>query len=246
MRINDTSLHDHDGRSIRRAIPGVIALLAGISLATPAMAQSDETDFSGFRVEALGGYDNTGVDFDDDAFGGGKQSQSGFLYGIAAGYDFQTGPMSFGIDVEFSDATSGDQFDLQGIAADGQAVAATANVDVGGDFYIGGRAGYVVSPGILLYLRGGYTHEKVDIDGSGTKAGTPFTFDDGIGLDGFRLGVGSEIKLTDMIFGRVEYRYSNYNNGNLSIGSNDVNLDAMFEDIDVVRHQGVVGVGIRF
>ena len=63
---------------------GATALaLAGTALATPASAQDE---FSGFRIEALAGYDNEGVDYDDDVFDGGKRDDDGFILG--AGWRF--------------------------------------------------------------------------------------------------------------------------------------------------------------
>ena len=67
----------------------IAALMAGI-LATPAFAQDDPAatitpapqSNSGFRVEALLGWDHTEI-LDDD--------QGGLLYGVGVAYDFQAG-----------------------------------------------------------------------------------------------------------------------------------------------------------
>jgi outer membrane immunogenic protein len=89
----------------------------------------------------------------------------------------------------------------------------------------------------MIYAKGGYTNAKFNAryaDATGT------VFTQGRTADGYRLGAGIEQKFN--LFGpsgfiKAEYRYSNYKN--LDVGANDVN-------IDVDRHQVVVGLGVRF
>jgi hypothetical protein len=65
-----------------------------VAFASLALAQDEPADvFNGFRLEAITVLENTGVDFDDDFHDGGKQSQTGWLYGVAAGHDFRIGRM---------------------------------------------------------------------------------------------------------------------------------------------------------
>jgi outer membrane immunogenic protein len=94
-------------------------LAAGVS--APAMAQTNSgtnaENFSGFRIEALGGYDNTSADNDGD-FSPGTQDRfddgsgeglEGFLYGIGAGYDMPVSDtIVFGIEGEITDSTAGE------------------------------------------------------------------------------------------------------------------------------------------
>ena len=224
----------------------VLAAAAG-----PAMAQ--DAQFSGFHVELITGYDDDGVDLDDNFFGGGKNSQSGFLYGGGIGYDFQSGFWVFGAETELTESTASKGIDLSGTRpanpiAGVPARPITTHVDfnAGGDYYIGGRVGYVVDPQVLLYAKVGYTHHKIEIAGRGSDNGVAFTYDEKVGLDGFRLGIGGEYQFTPQIFGRVEYRYSNYNNGNLDIRGANVSLDPLFKGIDVIRHQAAIAAGFRF
>lgn len=49
----------------------------------------------------------------------------------------------------------------------------------------------------------------------------------GDNLDGFRVGAGYQLGISDKIYGKVEYRYSNY-------------------EADFSRHQGMVGLGVKF
>ena len=52
-------------------------------------------------------------------------------------------------------------------------------------------------------------------------------------MEGFRVGAGAEFKLSNNMYLKGEYRYSNYGK-----------IDGY--DIDIDRHQVVAGVGIRF
>jgi len=57
-----------------------IAVLFATALAAPAFAQ-DAPPPSGFRIEAVGGYDLTKINGDT----------GGIVYGLGAGYDFRVG-----------------------------------------------------------------------------------------------------------------------------------------------------------
>ena len=230
---------------------GALAAIAAITGSSPAAAQ--DSTFTGFKIEAIIGYDNEGVDYDDDFFTGGKTSQSGFMYGAGVGYDYQFGTWVVGIEAELSDSSTSKERTFSAnrpsppvIPPIVTPVNVTVDTDTGGDFYIGGRAGFLVTPQTLLYVKGGYSNHRIAVDGTGTEGTTPFTFDDSIKVDGFRLGVGGEYQFNEMFYGKLEYRYTNYNNGELDIRGANVNLDPLFSGIDVVRHQGVVGVGVRF
>lgn len=87
--------------------------------------------------------------------------------------------------------------------------------DTGRDIAIVGRLGAKASPNILVYGLAGYTNLKIV---------------DGFKLDGFRVGLGAEVAVTENVFGKVEQRYSNY-----------PRLDGDFDGF-----QTVVGVGFRF
>jgi outer membrane immunogenic protein len=240
-------------RSAVRAGGLLVASCCVALAASPAAAQStDETPFGGFRLEVITGWDNAGVNY-DDTFEDGRNSQDGIMYGVGAGYDFQFGSAILGVEAELSDSTAGKTDSLAGSFQSpvvnpliSRNIAATVHTDAGGDFYIGVRAGYQVSPNMMIYAKGGYTHATIDIDGSGTLDGVPFTFDDGLGLDGMRLGVGGELTFSKHWYAKLEYRYSNYNNGDLDINGVDVDLDAAFGRMDVDRHQVVLGAGLRF
>lgn len=228
-----------------RLAQGTLAVLSAALWTNPASAQ-DTVDFSGFHLEALAGWDNTGVNFDDNVFDEGRTSQDGFFYGVAGGYDFQFGDLVAGAEIELSDSSAGKHDVISGTTPGGSAITSDVEVDVGNDFYIGLRGGGRVMPNLLLYGKAGYTHSSIQANGSGLEDEVPFSFDNDIDIDGFRIGAGAEYVFPGNIYGKVEYRYSNYNNGELDVAGPDPDLNTLFDKIDIDRHQVVVGVGYRF
>lgn len=185
------------------------ALLAAAGLASPALAQDDTSvaepiDFSGFKVEGLAGYDE------------------GLVYGLGAGYDYQTGRFVIGVEGEISDSTDKDCL-ATGTFAPGDRFCNFT----GRNIYAGGRIGFAVAPRTLLYGKVGYTNQRVTVD---YTAGTPATiasFRTSANLDGIRLGAGLEQKIGRNAYVKSEYRFSDYENGDS-------------------RHDGVIGIGFRF
>lgn len=152
------------------------AALLAAATATPAFGQV----FNGGNLVVVGGFDHA-------EFGG--ESGTGVMYGIGAGYDFQSGGAAFGIQLEASDATT-KNCDL-GIC-----------IRAGRDLYAGGRIGGVVNNNTLIYALAGYSNARVSVDGFG-----------GTNLDGIRGGLGVEHQPGNNWFFRFEGRYTNYEQG---------------------------------
>ena len=91
------------------------------------------------------------------------------------------------------------------------AEATAANVFDRDDLGVGARLGYVVNDNVLAYARGGYTN--LDL---GRRS-----------VDGLTVGGGLEVNVAGPVYGKVEYRYTDFEGG-------------------LGRHGGLVGVGIRF
>jgi len=180
----------------------LIAALAvsAAALAAPAMAQDADKAFNGAHIEALGGWDRVQ---------GEGQHDDGVLYGAGAGYDIRRGNAVFGIEGEVSDSTQ-----KENVGA--------LTEHASRDLYVGGRAGIVVGGNNLLYAKAGYTNARYAV--SGTDTGVDLAHGN---LNGARVGAGIEHQLSNNMFVKAEYRYSNYEQG-------------------VSRNQVVGGVGIRF
>lgn len=172
------------------------------AFASPAQAQDPvRPTFEGPRVEAVVGTD------------------SKLFYGGAIGYDMQRGRTVLGLEGELDlsnhkrcetlDITINDRLCVRGRR----------------DVYIGGRIGFAVAPGTLIYGKVGYTglRERVTYD-AGSASGS-FRYVDR--RDGVRVGAGIEQRIGDHAYVKGEYRYSNYERGDW-------------------KHDGVVGIGFRF
>ena len=221
------------------------ALVAGTA-ATPAFAQDagPNSPFTGFRVEGILGYDalksgdnnDDGVDTGEDE---GDESIEGALFGVGVGYDFDLGGVVAGIEGEFTESSGKQEADE---SLDG--VNFTSRVETGRDLYIGGRIGFRVAPTTLVYGKAGYTNTS--IEAGFRTADDRFEFD--TNADGWRLGAGIEQLFGPNAYGKLEYRYSNYNNLDFSddFDLGDLDAEDFDTDINLDRHQVVAAFGVRF
>lgn len=225
-----------------RKIAPLLAVIGTVA-ATPAVA-NDETDApSGPRIEAIFGYDR--IEFaveDTDEF---DASTEDITYGAVIGYDFSHGLISFGVEGEIATSGYGFQDSVTDELIEGSLVSGTLNIDSNPEYYLGARLGYG-SGHSLFYLKAGYVLSSVDIDLDGTVDGVPETLDADLDLEGLRLGIGFEYGLTDNFYVKTEYRYTDYTGGDIESGGESVDLAAALEDVDLTRHQVVVGAGLRF
>ena len=181
----------------------VLAATTAAIVSSPACAE-------GFRAEIHGGWDNASAD---------DQGESGIAYGIGLGYDLPVGERAtIGLDLS-ADLSSVDECETDVVLANDRAC-----LDAGRDLAAAIRVGYKVGDQGMLYALGGYTNARFKFAYT-TPGGV--TTSDGANLDGFRLGAGYQHGFGEKLYGKVEYRYSNYEN-------------------DVSRHQVLLGVGVNF
>lgn len=213
----------------------LIAAGSAVALAAPAAAQ-DQSTFSGFRLEALGGYDTSraGSDVDNDADEDFDDGIDGVAYGVGAGFDIDTGGVVLGVEGEWMESEASTQFDT-----DNATGIDFADVETGRDLYLGARVGAKVGDSALVYAKGGYTNATYNVLASDGVTDTETDVD----LDGWRAGAGVEVALGENFYIKGEYRYSNYGEGEVEAPSG---LESDRFDVDVDRHQGIVGVGVRF
>lgn len=143
----------------------------------------------------------------------------GFKGSVFGGYNWQTDNFVYGAEGELGyNGNKG-----------GDAVSASHS---GLEGSLRARLGYAVSPDILLYgTAGGAAQSFTVLDASGSDKKSMF---------GWTAGVGSDIKFTDNLFGRVEYRYTDY-------GSDDFNTP-LLGSRSVKSHDNRItfGVGMKF
>ena len=222
---------------MNKGIAILLAAAAGIAVSAPAAAQDADASFSGPWVAGVAGYDINKAGSEQLDAGEFEQDRNaeGLMYGAAVGYDFDLGGSVVGVEAELTDSqadsTYGDPFTTFGLGT----------VDAGRDIYVGARAGFKVTPSTLVYGKAGYTNARFNyIGGDGTT-----DYSQNLDTDGLRLGAGVEQKFGAMTFGKIEYRYSNYKEGEVDFEATGVTDSDRF-DIDTDRHQVVASVGIRF
>lgn len=217
---------------------GLALILAATSvgaIAAPAAAQ-DNSAFTGPRLEGLLGYDiarpgsSTDIDNNEDV----DQTIDGVTYGVGAGYDFAVGSVVLGVEGEYSRSEASTEFDTTGFTNFG-----VSNIDAGRDLYVGARAGFLVTPSTLVYAKGGYTNSTMDVLATDNTTDTRTN----VNLDGWRAGAGVEQAINENVFIKGEYRYSNYQEGEFD---SPTGVESDRFDVDLDRHQFVMGVGVRF
>ncbi len=113
---------------------------------------------------------------------------------------------AIGFDVQKGPAVFGVEGEVTGSTVE------DSGIHAGRDLYAGGRIGYVIGDTTMVYAKGGYTNARVSNIGN---------------FDGYRIGGGVEHSF-GRFFGKVEYRYSRYDDAGLN------------------RDQVVAGLGVRF
>lgn len=174
-------------------------LIASAFIAAPLLLASPAMAAGQGRVELRGGYDSIDLGEEDDGLND-FGTVKGVLYGLAAGYDFDLGSKAF-IGIEGSVEDSSGDFLI---------------VDAERDLGAAVRIGLKLGKHGRAYVGAGYSNFRVGAGelGSGNADGVR-------GLAGFEFG------LNDRFYGKVEYRYTNYEAG-------------------ISRHQGLAGLGLRF
>src|SRR5690606_29910427 len=93
------------------------------------------------------------------------------------------------------------------------------------------RLGYVVSPNILLYATAGGAAKDLEVsDGLVSDSNT---------MIGWTAGAGADMMVTERVFGRVEYRYTDF-------GSDTFATSLGGADVDDKDHRITFGLGMKF
>ena len=196
-----------------------LAIIGAGFAATPAMADDDNEAPGGFWIGALGGYE--GIDV-ESADGTATATADSAVYGINAGYDLSLGGAFVGVEGELSTSDGSTSFP-------GSFSGAREGLETNGQYYLGARAGFALTPGIAAYGKVGYT--ALDTTAF-TSSGSLSDLDEN--TDGIRYGAGVQIELPSALEARIEYRRSQYKD---------------LADVDqgeATTDQIVAGIGLRF
>ena len=124
-------------------------------------------------------------------------------YGAALGYDIQLNKLVIGVE------------------------ATAANVFEKADLGAAARLGYVLNENVLAFGRVGYTSLERPQTCTPRVGNTPAACRNTVNAEGLTVGGGLEVNVAGPVYGKVEYRYTDFD-GNLG------------------RHGGLVGIGLRF
>ena len=145
-------------------------------------------------------------------------STDGFMGGAFVGYNYQMDNFVLGAEGDIG---------YSGVEGDN----AGTNVKSGFEGSLRARLGYAVSPDILVYGTAGGAGKHFEVSNAvGEDSNTAF---------GWTAGVGTDIKLTEAVFGRVEYRYTDF-------GSDSYNLGGTNHEVSNKDHRIQFGVGMKF
>ena len=193
------------------------AAFAAASIATPALAAPFNGPFVGAQVgwqsekmrDVRSSFGNVPVDGSKNAITGGvfvgydATVRGRFVLGAEAGVDFAT-------DDEVQASAAGSNY----------------LVDPKYSFDVTARAGYLVDPRTLLYVRGGYTNARTRV----SIVSPAVNETAGRSESGWLVGGGVERQLAQNVSARLEYRFSKFSEG---------------EGKDY-RHRVLAGIAYRF
>jgi len=227
----------------------MIAVAAAGLLATPAMAQ----DVSGLRVEGRLAWEQVGTsatlpnpdedeDVEGDEFLAASDESSDPSFGIELGYDAQIGSslvLGGYVGADLSDTEMCGELIEDDLAC----------TSLERTFTAGARAGLAIGETSLIYVKGGYSNGKFearyDADVTDNDDDEPGAIEEFSGSeDGYHVGGGVELGLTESLYAKLEYVYTDYGSRSYRLedmAAGDPGLDASSD-----RHQVVAGIGLRF
>lgn len=143
----------------------------------------------------------------------------GFLLGAFGGYNWQSGNI-----------VAGAEADIGYNWAEGSNAGFDSKSGLEGS--LRARLGYVVSPNILLYATAGGAAKDLEVkDDFGAR--------DNNTMLGWTAGAGADIMVTENVFGRVEYRYTDF-------GKDSFDLTGGSTDVSDKDHRITFGLGMKF
>lgn len=170
--------------------------------------------WDGGYVGAMGNYNHSKADRD------GLPGVDSDTFGGAAfaGYQRQNGNIVYGAEADVGyNAMNGDE--------------GGTDVETGVDGSIRARLGYAPNDRVLVYGTGGVAAADAEVsDAAGSDSNT---------VIGYTVGAGADVKITNQIFARGEYRYTDYMDKSFNTGSGA-------QDVDIDNHRVGAGIGFKF
>lgn len=160
-----------------------------------------------------------GYGFGDTDVGATSVDNDGFIAGLFGGAQFQSGSFVYG-----------GETDIGYNWMDGTNAGVTTEAGIEGS--VRARLGYAATDRLLVYGTGGVAVGRMEVtNAAGSDTNT---------MVGWTAGAGVDAKLTDQVFGRLEYRYTDYANKTFNPGgAGAVNVDAN-------QNRVMLGLGLHF
>ena len=174
--------------------------------------EAQSSDWSGVYVGGFGSYSS--IAFNSSL---GRIEANGYQGGIFAGYDYAIDGYVIGGEADISLSSIG-------------ATQSTTNFEKRINGSVRARAGIAVDR-VLLYGTAGLAIAGTEV--------TQNNVEDTATHLGWTVGAGVDVKITEKLFGRVEYRYTDYDSKTFSLGS-----AAVTSGFD--EHAVRAGLGIKF
>jgi outer membrane immunogenic protein len=199
------------------AAPAFAADVIGIEPPSPQPLPFENTpvaSWAGGYAGIQGGYNFSG----ETTVGNNAIDTDGFNGGVFGGWNGQSGLFVYGLEGDVGlDGSEGSN--------------AGVSVDHGFNGSLRARMGVAATDNILVYGTAGGAAANVEVsDGVATDDKT---------MLGWTAGVGADVKLTEQIFARGEYRYTD-------LGSENFALSGGGTDVDATSNNFLLGLGFKF
>lgn len=201
------------------AAPAFSADVIGMEPPAPQPIQYDQVpvaSWAGFYAGIQGGYSFGETDINSTV--SNSIDTDGFNGSLFGGWNGQSGMFVYGLEgdagYDWADGTN-----------------AGASVDRGFNGSLRARMGVAATDNILVYATGGGAVAEIDADDGVTS--------DSKTMYGWTAGVGADVKLTEKVFARGEYRYTDY-------GSKDFALSGGATEVDATSNNFLLGIGMKF
>ncbi|MCO6050905.1 porin family protein [Mesorhizobium sp. RP14(2022)] len=148
----------------------------------------------------------------------GNVDTDGIIGGAFAGYNWESNNVVYGLE---GDVGYGDRNESENGVRSKSGIEGSLRA----------RLGYAVTPDVLIYGTAGVAGQDLKVTAGGER--------DRNTLVGYTVGAGTDIKLTENVFGRVEYRYTDYADKAFDTGAGSI-------DVDQKDHRVQFGVGMKF
>ena len=148
----------------------------------------------------------------------GDIDTDGFVGGVFGGYNFQNNMFVYGLegDVGYGNIKGDNDF---------------TETKSGFEGSLRARMGVAVTDDVLLFATGGGAAQQLKV--------SDFAGDDTQGMFGWTAGGGVDVKLTEQVFGRIEYRYTDFGSSDFDTGSGSQSVSSRENRINF-------GIGMKF